>query len=113
MRRARLHPSGGRARPRAPLESAAGVAILLSVLRARVGNTGGLSRMLGENFPHEVGDVGETAMLSLCAGGLVRTWTEKGTRDRTIGDSRLSAMGCPLAEHAVLRRRFGAGIDGL
>jgi hypothetical protein len=36
--------------------------------------------MLGEDFPLEVGDVGETAMLSLCAGGLVRTWTDKGTR---------------------------------
>ena len=36
--------------------------------------------MLGEDFPLEVGDVGETAMLSLCAAGLVRTWTDKGTR---------------------------------
>jgi hypothetical protein len=33
-----------------------------------------------EDFPLQAGDSGTTAMLSLCAGGLVHTWTDAGSR---------------------------------
>jgi hypothetical protein len=33
-----------------------------------------------EDFPLQAGDSGTTAMISLCAGGLLRTWTDAGSR---------------------------------
>src|SRR5882757_9205865 len=33
-----------------------------------------------EDFPLQAGDGGTTAMISLCAGGLLRTWTDAGSR---------------------------------
>jgi hypothetical protein len=35
---------------------------------------------MGEDFPLAAGDTAKTAMISLCAGGLVRTWTESESR---------------------------------
>ena len=35
---------------------------------------------MGDDVPLGAGDVAETAMLSLCAGGLVRTWTDSRSR---------------------------------
>jgi hypothetical protein len=35
---------------------------------------------VGEDFPLAAGDTAKTAMISLCAGGLVRTWTDSESR---------------------------------
>jgi hypothetical protein len=40
-----------------------------------------------EHFPLQPGDSGTTAMLSLCAGGLLRTWTGAGSRLWSVRDA--------------------------
>ncbi|MFZ0832875.1 MAG: plasmid pRiA4b ORF-3 family protein [Mycobacterium sp.] len=42
-----------------------------------------------EDLPLQPGDFGTVAMLSLCAGGLLRTWTDTGSRLWTVHDADL------------------------